>query len=474
MATDSQPTSSAAQPDQMAFYFTNEMPKLDVELGKFVADLEVVEGPLRHLDAPLSSVVDGALGRLEALAADAPITLHSAGLASPAMVDDFCAEPKTANMAKVVAGAILLTARAKGGNLDSADIGSLFEGINSEKVNFSFPHVGRAVDGKVLVYTTADGDAWPEPYTSLEGVHYTCTWLGGDKNFPVIDNLSAKATQQMSDIGFWVPLSARIPDEDVENLLAVSDLPGVVFSLTCKPCDAKESSVGYFFHKRDGWAGKLLGPMNFMDCAACANAVFEELNPAHKLFRDARPDVCRYLDHRLEKTVYEGELYKVKIHRNIEMLTLSAVPGTNQVTLCPAGGFQCHATLCGPHGEVAKFCLSDEGFTYPIPFNPYAQSPTKEFYWPDHILKDRTLPTMFYAWAHVGEQTTRSLIHKNLHPQQYHMYKILNASTMVLSEDVTRRRRGSPFTSPQAPVPNSAEQPAGATPTELLKDLLSA
>ena len=101
--------------------------------------------------------------------------------------------------------------------------------------------------------------------------------------------------------------------------------------------------------------------------------------------------------------------------------------------LCPAGGFQCHATLCGPQGEIAKFCLSDMGFTYPIPYNPFAKDKaTGEFYWPAHIMADRQLATMFYAFAHVGEQTTRSEAHKQLHPQQYAMYKCWNACAVIL------------------------------------------
>jgi hypothetical protein len=284
----------------------------------------------------------------------------------------------------------------------------------------------------------AAGDLWPKPFTSAKGIAFETIWRAGDKQFPV-----AKMSEELAKcIGWYVPICARVPDADVARVAALPDLPGVLFTLQATvPGAASPPTRSHYFHPRSGWDGHFLGPLNFMDCAA-GPEVFGKLNAAYADFRREQPDLCLLFDHRVCKTIFTGEQHKVKLHRNMEMVTLSAVPNSNDVTLAPAGGYQCHATLCGAgSNEIAKFCLSEAGLIYPIPSNPFAKSAGGEMFWAKHFAADQKLPTMFYAFAHVGEQTSYSMSHEQVHPEAFKFYKMLNAADTVLEEAPRKKRR---------------------------------
>ena len=115
------------------------------------------------------------------------------------------------------------------------------------------------------------------------------------------------------------------------------------------------------------------------------------------------------------------------------MTALNSLKNSNDVTLAPAGGYQCHVTLCeGDKREIAKFCLSDTGVVYPIPFQPKSVNDNKELLWSKNFTMIPKLPTMFYAFAHIGEQTSNSLRHAVLSPIPYKCYQHHNAAEMWL------------------------------------------
>ena len=413
-----------------------KIPDLDEHLKAYVKRKE------KDPEHTLNDVMENAVKDLEALCAISPVALHGGGLASPAFMSSLISEPKATNMARIVAGTILHYALCKGGNISRKDIESFYSHgkVYKEDLNFSFPPVGMAEDGKMQVTQKEDGHWWPEPYCSEQGVRYKATWIAGDKTFAVLDRssgqLSAEATEKMREFWWVCPMCARIPNifKDEVKELPSKDLPGVFFSFEAHPPQASEvEHLGYFFCPREGWAGKRLGTPGRMDMAGNVNEQFEQMNSDYEAFKVKYPTLCGYFDNRKARTVWAGKTHTVKVHSNMEMMTVSPKPKTKDVILNPASGLQCHATLCGPDGEIAKFCLSDKGFTYPIPFNPFAKDKTKAaFYWSDMFMTETHLRTMFYAFAHVGEQTTNSLAHEHLLPKEYASYQMFNKSQVLL------------------------------------------
>jgi hypothetical protein len=416
-----------AKPGENTMYKLYEnIPPLDEAVAAFVKETPD--------NMSLQEVIDLGVEKFkDAAQKEVGTTIHDGGLITPAMMDCLLEDVEVANMGKVIGGILLdfLEMKRKDGNLTMADIDSIFHGMRGTEVNFSFPALGLLADGL--------DNGYPKPYKSAMGIDFETIWVAGDDKLPAVSLDADKVSN-----GWYVPVCTRVPDAEVEKITQEVDagkveLPGVLFKLqatitgVAKPGEdtggTKDTiTEAYYFQPRDGWNGVFLGPLNFMDCSDTTQ-IFRLLNAAYCEFRDKHPKLCDHFDYRVAKTVFESETHCIKIHKNMEMMTLAPAANTNDVTLAPAQGFQIHATMGRKDGtEIAKFCRSKKGLIYAIPFTPFAKGVDKKPCWSPQFVEDPKVPMMFYAFAHLGEQTSRSWSHKRTYPEAFHTYKTMDGT----------------------------------------------
>jgi hypothetical protein len=394
------------------------IPALDAKIKGHV-DKVMKEKP----ELLISDVMEAVMKEFDISAlAKEPVTAIGAELISDSHIKDMLNDPVAFAVSKIYAGVMFYYRASKGTDITIEDINSIFndpeypvDGLQSKElvndVNFSFPTLALAPDGVPEM-----DNGWPRAFTNANVNHFVTEWVTGCDTFPktTLDPELGKAC------GWYVPISVRVQDNMVDAIKQIPDLNGTVYKLRITTTAGQET-VAFYFTPTDGWNGIYMGPVGFNDAANGPGPLFKALNAFYAEFKKTHSSLCECFDHRASKTLYQGDVLKVLVHRNMEMVTISPAPKTNEVTVAPCGGVQCHVTLSS-EVELAKFCMASNGMIYPIPVNPFAKASDGTMCWADSFKKNK-VPMTFYTDAHIGEQSKNSLAIAKMYPEAWAVYE---------------------------------------------------